>query len=508
MSEDLQKMYQDALRAMTTGDNETARNLLYQLVEEDEENVEAWVALSKVVENDAEKRICLTTILQLDPTNEYAQKALAKSEEKIEKGKSEEEVYPGITRVMIRRAAIGSAAYILIVFTITFMLLSVINGNKQGQRIELTSIARNATGTVEAFTANETAIALTEIQVAISATELAQSLITPSATFTRTPDPAFATWTPTPTEGVASFRAQEVALVPSNLPGTIYGWGGRDTSGQGYLDIFTLRANGLEPKGEIINEDGRNIVSNVPGQVVLFERFNRRFEETALVILEMSDPQGSITGFAALWGEAGAIEVGNPSVSADGNRFVVDATVRATGLREVFLVDTTSGVQTATFTQLTNDGANYTTPAISQDGTRVLAVRQDPGQGTDIVLIDPITLDQIQMTNDGDALIESDPMWNPDNQQGVFRAHPSGQPDSGDIYALRVLPESAATSLMIATLDDETNPVLDPTGTFVAFASDRAGGVYNIYIFEIATSTTYQLTEFEFDHFPGGWSLN
>jgi len=501
MSEDLQKLYQDAQKAMKAGNKEKARDLLSQVVEEDEENVDAWVALSKVVDNDAEKRICLTTILQLDPTNSYARKELAKSEEKIEKGKNEEEVAPGITRRMVRTAAIGSAIYILVVFGITFVLLSIITGGKNAQRAELTRIASNATGTVQAFSANETSVAETQVQVAISATAQAQLLITPSATFTRTPDPQFATWTPTPTEGGTTFRVLD--LPPASLPGVIYGWGGRDATDSGYLDPFSMPANGTELKREIINELARAVAVDVPGQTVLFERYNRRFEETALVTLQTSNPEETITGFADLWGSVGVIDVENPSISADGSRFVVDALVTATNLRELFLVD----VNADTVTQLTNDGANYNTPAISQDGTRILAVREDPANGSDLVLIDPITLDQIVMTTDGNAIIESQPSWHPDNQQAVFRGHPGGQPDNGEIYNLRVLPESGASDLLIATGDDETNPVLDPTGGFVAFASDRTNGVYNIFIFEIATRTTYQLTEFEFDHFPGGWAL-
>ena len=91
MSEDLQQKYQKAIKAMKSGENLVARDLLNEVIELDEENVDAWVALSKVVDNDDEKRICLTTILQLDPTNSYARTELAKSEAKIEQTASEEE---------------------------------------------------------------------------------------------------------------------------------------------------------------------------------------------------------------------------------------------------------------------------------------------------------------------------------------------------------------------------------------------------------------------------------
>lgn len=503
MSEDLQGLYEEAMQAVKAGDKEKARNLLQQVVEEDEENVDAWVALSKVVDNDAERRICLTTILQLDSGNAYARKALAKSEEKIELGKNEEEVAPGITRKMVRTAAIGSAVYILIVFGITMMIVSGINGGKSAERAQLTKIASDLVSTADAIVTGNANIAATQTMQSITATAQARLLITPSATFTNTPDTRFPTWTPTPDEAVSSnFRVLE--LPPANMPGFIFGWGGRDATNSGYVDPFKIPANGLESKQEIINELARSVTSDVPGQTILFERFNRRLGETALVVMNPNDADNTITGFPALFSSANVTDIQNPSLSSDGSKFVVDALVSETGLREVFFVD----IRADTITQITSDGANYTTPRISQDGTRILAVRQDPANGTDLMLIDIVTLNQIPMTNDGDALIESSPSWHRDGAQAVYSAHPAGQPNSGEIYLLRILPEQGTSILLIATADDESHPVFDPSSQFIAFASNRGTGIYNIYIFDITGLVTYQLTEAEFNHYPGGWSLN
>lgn len=508
MSEDLQKKYQDAMKAMKAGNNIVARDLLNEVIEADEENVEAWVALSKVVDNDDEKRICLTTILQLEPTNSYARTELAKSEAKIEQTASDEEVMSGITRGMVRKAAIGSAAYILIVFLITTLIVSSINGSKSAERGELTKVANDATSAVALIETGNAVIGMTQTMESITQTARAQLLITPSPTFTWTPDARFPTWTPTATEGVPEYRVLDAP--PANILGMIAGWGGRDATNSGYVEPIRLPANGTEPPVRLVNELARNVASDVPGQLVIFERYNRQVGNSEIFSIDPSEeivpakPIESLRSYSGLIASLNLQDTRNPSLSADGLKFVIDAVKPDTNIREVFLID----INANTIRQITDDIANYSTPSLSQDGTRILAIRQDPDNGTDLVLIDVETLNQIQMTTDGDTLIESQPSWHKDNLQAVFAAHPQGQANNNEIYVLRILPQSGATALLIATSDDESHPIMDPNGAYVAFASNRGAGVYNIYIFEIATLTTYQLTDDEFDTFPGGWSLS
>lgn len=502
MSEDLQAKYQEAIKAMQAGGTAKARRLLNEILEEDEEHVDAWVALSKVVDNEDEKRICLTTILQLDPANSYARRELAKSEEKIEQTTADEEVAPGITRRMMRTAIVGSTVFVLVVFAITLLIVSAINGDKSAQRQELTQSARNIVATDDALATSEAAIIMTQTMEAITQTAQAQALITPTLTPTRTLDPAFATWTPTPTESTVSFRVLEPP--PANVPGFIVGWGGRDSANSGYFDPFRIRANDPASLETITTELTLGVTVDVPGQTILFERYNRRIDDATIAIIDPLDPETSLAGFPTLWSTVDAINIKNPKMSADGSKFVVEAEVRTTGIREIFLVD----INTNEIIQITNDNASYRTPALSLDGTQILATRQDPDNGTDLVLIDVETLDLRLMTDDGDALIESHPSWHQDGIQAVFKAHPAGLDNNSEIYSLRILPEASAVSLLIATNDDETHPVYDPNSQFIAFASNRGSGVYNIYIFDLETLTTYQLTEEEFDYFPGGWSLS
>ena len=48
-------------------------------------------------------------------------------------------------------------------------------------------------------------------------------------------------------------------------------------------------------------------------------------------------------------------------------------------------------------------------------------------------------------------------------------------------------------------------PVFSPDGKYLAFASNRSG-VYDIYVLDLDTQTTYQLTNTIDEDYPSGWS--
>ncbi|MDX1520389.1 MAG: hypothetical protein R3264_02025 [Anaerolineae bacterium] len=69
-------MLEDAIAAIRSGDKETGRQLLEQILEEDENNEDVWLWLSSVVETDEDREICLENVLALNPNNIVAQKGL------------------------------------------------------------------------------------------------------------------------------------------------------------------------------------------------------------------------------------------------------------------------------------------------------------------------------------------------------------------------------------------------------------------------------------------------
>ena len=60
-------LLQQGIAAARAGYTEKARYLLRQVVEQDEDNVTAWLWLSGVVDNLDDKQVCLENVRDLDP---------------------------------------------------------------------------------------------------------------------------------------------------------------------------------------------------------------------------------------------------------------------------------------------------------------------------------------------------------------------------------------------------------------------------------------------------------
>jgi Tfp pilus assembly protein PilF len=73
----LAQMLYDGALAVQQGDLERARDLLLQVVEADEQNVEAWLWLSGAVEDVDDQQTALENVLALDPDNRAAHDGLA-----------------------------------------------------------------------------------------------------------------------------------------------------------------------------------------------------------------------------------------------------------------------------------------------------------------------------------------------------------------------------------------------------------------------------------------------
>jgi tetratricopeptide (TPR) repeat protein len=72
------KLAQQKLVPAGANPREQARELLFRVIELDEENVSAWLWLSTVVDTQEEQQTCLENVLLLDPPNKHAQAGLAR----------------------------------------------------------------------------------------------------------------------------------------------------------------------------------------------------------------------------------------------------------------------------------------------------------------------------------------------------------------------------------------------------------------------------------------------
>ncbi len=70
------RMLQEAIEAIKSGQRSRARDLLTRLLRNDQNNVEYWLYMSTVVETQKERVLCLENVLKYDPDNETASRGL------------------------------------------------------------------------------------------------------------------------------------------------------------------------------------------------------------------------------------------------------------------------------------------------------------------------------------------------------------------------------------------------------------------------------------------------
>jgi Flp pilus assembly protein TadD len=73
---DTTELLQKGIALAKAGRREEARDILLQVVEQDERNESAWLWISGVVDTDDDKAIALENVLTLNPNNEWAKRGL------------------------------------------------------------------------------------------------------------------------------------------------------------------------------------------------------------------------------------------------------------------------------------------------------------------------------------------------------------------------------------------------------------------------------------------------
>jgi tetratricopeptide (TPR) repeat protein len=77
----IEQLLREGIAAAQAGQKEQARQLLLQVIAEDEEQESAWLWLSDLVDDPEEKQICLENVLALNPGNTAAQDGLRRLRE-------------------------------------------------------------------------------------------------------------------------------------------------------------------------------------------------------------------------------------------------------------------------------------------------------------------------------------------------------------------------------------------------------------------------------------------
>lgn len=492
--ENLQELLKQGVEAAREGRKAEAREYFEKVVELDEKNERGWFWLASVVESEDEKRICLKNVVQINPNNERAQKALAQLEAKQERGRADEEVMPGITRRQMT-LVVGAGGTVIVLILAAFF---VIGGASSRQTAEQTRAVEQLLQTQ----AQETAA---QEMIAAQATGTAQALITPTIVPSNTPR-FEATWTFTPEATEAAAGPTPLPPPPGSLSGSLVAWSGRDISQKGFLPIRLFPLNG-GPSTVITDVVGAHPDVSPDGQRVLYTRYfpatfdfgisqinltsgdNRPLMQ-GTPILKPQMPYycstANLVTFVALPTDSRSIDFSNSSVQAF----------------QVFMLNLDSNQ----FDRLTNDQAVYTYPAFSPDCTRIALVRDDARgttPGADIVILDVVARTQTPITNDLGNFIESAPRWSADGTQLTYAAYQSTTPGNHDII-VRASDGSGSPLVPVRDMADDINPVFSPDGAYIAFSSNRAG-TYDLFVYEQATQAIYQLTSGGDDDYVWSW---
>ena len=73
---DIQRAIEEAIQSIQSGDRETGKRLLAQVLQASPQNVQAWLSMSDLVDSQEQRRDCLLQVLALDPGNERAKARL------------------------------------------------------------------------------------------------------------------------------------------------------------------------------------------------------------------------------------------------------------------------------------------------------------------------------------------------------------------------------------------------------------------------------------------------
>jgi len=225
VNEFIQEMIQQANDAIAAGEIDTARDLLQEATDQDPENAVVWLLMAQVVDDENEKRICLSNVLQIDPENSQAQQLLDDLDKSEDTQADTGDFAPGIRRRQLNLIIIACIAFGVLSCGIVFTLAGSVNTGRANQEAiakayvaQQTQVKVDEAATIEKFVIDQT-------RQSKDATATAFATITPTITITPTSDlPPVFTEVPTATATPAALILDE----PPPLPGSIVSWGGRD----------------------------------------------------------------------------------------------------------------------------------------------------------------------------------------------------------------------------------------------------------------------------------------
>jgi Tol biopolymer transport system component len=535
--ENIEELLQKGIDAARAGDRKTARAALERVVEADPDSEKGWFWLASVMDTDEERRLCLRTVLKINPNNAKAKAALEQIEARMKSkpAAGEDEVAPGIRRSQLT-LILGAGVFIVLVVAVFILFLIVSENSRRAADAAATQAAfANMTATqVEntaiaqaALDSNNTATAAAD-----QLTQTAFAIISPTPSPTETPARATLPPTWTPTAPPTATPTRPVLPFPP-ASGQIVGWGGGDQRSDDYLPILIYDLNDQGAAFQIGTESGYHPRFAPDGNRVIYPRYSLLSADTTIEEINRDGTARAVVD--SRWIDFISL-VADPNFPVyAGNDLVFSARGEGNQYAQLYWL----AANDSAMRRLTVDRQEYRSPDASPDGARVVAVRVDRSgaqASQDLVLINIAdmptfgrmigtptfppptptlaegvvptpTLTPIpaftRLTTSGASLRETDPRFSHDGRQIYFAAADPAAPDDHDIYVIPV--NGGEARPVIVDPGDDRYPVPSPDGNWLAFASNRTG-VWEIYVLDLNSGMLYQITNSEAPDFPGDWA--
>lgn len=491
-SDDIQKLLQQAASLARSGDRAQARKLLEQALALDDSSERAWLMLARVVDTPRERRICYENVLDINPNNDEARRAL---EALRPSPPSSPNVQTPSTRMASgstntprapqqpvkaptvragtttpgtadawrsQRSSRGISPVFLVlagvaVLFIIIGLLLVTNTISFTPEATPTAVAQR-TGTVASATpaGTPTETEIPGIIVPISTSPFQEPTWTPTATSTPRPSP-----TPLPT--LPPLTSYELAYIGEgrgrDVPSLYIARG----DGSGEKLLVNIDTPALFPAW---SPDGTQIAFTS-----LFQGVNN-LEPVEQIFVANADGTGAERPLLEMAGST----VRHVAWAPDGTQIAFSS--NDMGTDDIFLFK----IGDVTTPRLTDARFSELNPAWSPDGTKIVYAADLTGRGALQIYVRDLTKDgtaaTTQLTNSQGQ--NYSPSWSPDGRQIVFISTRNRFPD---VFMMR----ADGTDERVLTFDDgdaeDRDPVFSPDGRYILFSSTRGGnGVYNLWV--------------------------
>ncbi|RPJ01551.1 MAG: hypothetical protein EHM39_03135 [Chloroflexi bacterium] len=475
--EQLLKRGQEAVRA---GDKAAGRALLEKVVTRDQNSELGWFWLAAAVSDLNEKRTCLGNVLVINPNNERARNLLSQINE-MQPTAPVPEATAAPTHSASRRGMIlgvGAGALILVVLAAALLLRRGDDGDTQPPPQPETGISARITPAA-----------------AVQDTRPTRTL-PPGVTLTpsRTPSPPPPTWTPKPTNTPnTNVQATVFPPPPADLPGQIIMRSGQFLGDPDNQSIVLIKPDGSNQRN-LTPDNARGHTPVLSPDSTLFA-YMKDSPSLGQFILQIDNLQNTAPVSGSLyWGTANPLfNVDMPAWSPDGGWIAFVAQIGGSTSVDLYRVSVASPGSADALQHLTADSAVESWPAWSPDSQQIVFVSDGSQAGldgtTELLLYHAADGQITNLTTNGAALSESAPDWSPDGQRIVFDALETGG-SQRDIYWMTV---GGTPEKLIESDADDVQPRFSPEGRYIVFSSDRSGN-WDVYVYEIATRTFYQVT--------------